>query len=70
MVGGSWFYAENLEKIKPVVDGFDREEAESIAEVQDLCEKNSLKANLAFIQTHLSFLPASIKQVEEAGLTL
>ncbi len=38
--------------------------------MEDLTEKASLKSDLAFIQTHLSFLPGSIQQLEEAGVTL
>ena len=33
-------------------------------------QKPSLKGDLAFIQSHLGFLPAAIEQLEEAGLPL
>lgn len=64
------FYANNLDKIKPVIDSFNLEEARSIEEAQEPCDKDSIKADLSFIKAHLSFLPNSIQHLEIAGLTL
>ena len=49
---------------------FDPNEAKSIRESRELMDKDSLLNDLAFIKCHLSFLPVSIKKLEESGLTL
>ena len=64
------FYAAHLDEVALVVEGFDRDEAKCSREVQELLQKPSLKGDLAFIQSHLGFLPAAIEQLEEAGLPL
>ena len=53
-----------------VMGKFDADEAACIRDSQALMAKASLTADLAFIQCHLSFLPAAIKRLEEAGLPL
>ncbi|TRY80736.1 hypothetical protein TCAL_04341 [Tigriopus californicus] len=64
------FYSKHLSELEPVINSFDSEAARNISEVKALMAKDSLKADLAFIETHLSFLATSIAQLEEAGLTL
>ena len=49
---------------------FDPDEALSIKESQEILQKESLQAELAFIECHLSFLPASIDSLQESGLPL
>lgn len=49
---------------------FDDDDARSIRESKDLMEKESLRTDLAYIKCHLSFLPPSIKMLEESGLSL
>jgi hypothetical protein len=56
--------------IKAVVNQFDRDSSISIRECQELLKKDSLSSSLAFISCHLSFLPAAITMLEEAGLPL
>ena len=48
---------------------FDSDDAKSIRERKELMDKDSLLNDLAFIKCHLSFLPVSIKKLEESGLT-
>lgn len=50
--------------------GFDKNEAKSIREAQELLQKESLKSDLAYVEANLSFLPVSIKLLEAHGLTL
>jgi len=59
-----------LEEIEAVLKSFDPKEASSIKKTQDCLAMPSLKANLAFIHAHLSFLPGVIKSYEEGGLEL
>lgn len=52
------------------MEEFDPEDAKSISEAQELIAKNSVRADLAFIKANLSFLAASIKKLETAGLQI
>ena len=56
--------------MKVVVEQFDSEEAVPIKKCQELLRKDSLPSDLAFVRSHLAFLPATIKSLEKAGLPL
>ena len=72
---GSWirgavYYAENFDTFASVVDTLDACEAASIHVVQDLCQKNSLRSELAFIRAHFDSLPVGIEKLEKRGRPL
>lgn len=56
--------------MKSIVDQLDPEEAVSIKKCQELLRKASLPADLAFVHSHLSFLPGAITSLEKTGLSL
>lgn len=53
-----------------MLDQLDQDEANSIKKSQRLLKSTKIPADLAFIQGHLSFLPSTIKRLEENGLLL
>ncbi len=63
-------FAENLDEVQLVIDGFNPDSAKAVTEVQLLMKTASLKADLAFIKAKLGFLPGAILQLKEAGLPL
>ena len=72
---GTWvdaalYYAQFLESFAGVVNAVDANEATSIRETQKLLQKNTLKANLAFIKAHFERLPSSIESLEKQGSSL
>ena len=68
---GIWlFYARNYAKVKTILGKLDPDDALSIKKGQELVERTSLEADLAFIATHLSSLPSTLTQLEESGLPL
>ena len=64
------YYANNIDSVKDILKEFDEEEAKAIEESKKLVTCQSVRADLAFIKTHLAFLPHYITKLEEQGMEL
>lgn len=72
---GTWldaveYYAQNFEQFVSVVNDLDKDEASSIEILQELLKDPSVKLELAFISTNLSFLSRCIEKLESSSNTL
>eukprot|EP00095_Tigriopus_kingsejongensis_P009700 maker-scaffold84_size396325-snap-gene-2.39 protein:Tk09700 transcript:maker-scaffold84_size396325-snap-gene-2.39-mRNA-1 annotation:"PREDICTED: uncharacterized protein LOC100570869" len=64
------FYANHFEEVKSIIELLDPSDALTIKKSLAIVKSPALANDLAFIKSHLSFLPASIKKLEEKGLTV
>lgn len=72
---GTWliaavYYCDHLHEVKSVVDSFDSEDAQSIANAQPLFADAQIRAELVYIKAHFSSIPFVIKKLETQGLCL
>ena len=64
------FYAENLEKVKNILNQLDPKDSASVRKAQEVVGQPGLQADLAFLLSHLSFLPKYISMLETKGVSL
>lgn len=72
---GSWllaavYYCDHFDEVKSVVDSFDREDAQSIANAQPLFADTQIRADLAYIKANFSSICFAIKKLEKQGVCL
>ena len=64
------FYAENLEKVKNILNQLDPKDSASVRKAQEVVGQPGLQADLTFLLSHLSFLPKYISKLETKGVSL
>jgi len=64
------WYAANLETVREVLGQLDEEDDNNIKRSKNLVKSNAIPIHLSFIKSNLSFLPATIKKLEENAISL
>ncbi|XP_063610355.1 uncharacterized protein LOC134785688 [Penaeus indicus] len=72
---GTWlqaavYHSTHLEKVSEVVLSFNANDAQCIAESQELVNNVELKYSLSFISSNFSIIPSTIEKLETRGLDL
>jgi len=63
-------FTRSITEVREVLGQLDEEDDNSIKSNKNLVQSNAIPIHLSFTKSNLSFLPATIKKLEENGLSL
>lgn len=72
---GTWlsaavYYCDHFSEVKPVIDAFDSDDAESIGLAQQAFDNEDVEAELAYIKSNFASLVSATVKLETQGLAL